>query len=211
MNITIIGGTGFIGKALVSEALQKGYSVTSISKNGSSLKLDNLTNLKLDIFDKDKLTHVLAKADVVISAYNPSNFHIKQDSRYVEGYQIITDVVKDLKKRIVIVIGATSLLEEDGELVSNGFYPAQWIKALAGSDKVYSIYKDDKDLKATFVSPSAHVFNGTRTTNFAYSENIIIKDNHQNSTISIQDLAYAVVKEAADPHYLNKRFTVGYK
>lgn len=58
--VLVIGGTGFIGQHFITEALKKGYFVTSISKYQSSgISHDNVTYLNCDISDRDSLSSCL--------------------------------------------------------------------------------------------------------------------------------------------------------
>ncbi len=211
MKIAVIGGSGFVGSKIVDEALLKEHEVISIFRTTPNQKKDHLTLEKMTIFDKDKLKKVLKDVDLVISAYNPGYYHVAQTKRYLEGYDLIFDVVKNLKKRIIVVIGATSLIAYDNELVKNGFHPKPWISALEGPDLVYEKYKDDKDLNVTFISPAAELIDGVKTKDYQYGLNHLLYDDNFESRISVQDLAHAIIKEAVEKKYLNKRFTIAYK
>lgn len=211
MKIAVIGASGFVGSKIVDEALLNDYQVKGIFRTNPIKKRNNLELFQMTIFDEKKLEEVLSDVDCVISAYNPGYYHVAQTKRYVEAYDLIFDVCKRLNKRIIVVIGATSLIGSDGELVKDGFYPKPWINALEGTDFVYNKYKDDKSLNVTFVSPAAELIEGKRTTNYQYGNDHLLFDSNFESRISTEDLAHAIIKEVKSQKYLNTRFTIAYK
>lgn len=212
MKIAVIGASGFVGEKIVLEALQRKHFVEAIFRRNPITKQENLNLHKLTIFDEDIFEKTIAGVDLVISAYNPGYYHVDQKNRYVDAYKVIFKLCKKLKKRIIVVIGATSLIQYDGELVKNGLvYPKPWIKALEGPDLVYDLYKDDKSVDITFVSPPVELIDGLRTTKYGYGNDHLIYDKNYESRVSVQDLAHAIIDEAENPKYQGKRFTIAYQ
>lgn len=211
MKIAVIGGTGFIGSQIVKAGINNKHQIISISRKGSTFKHKDLKEIKFDIFNEDLLLETLKSVDYVISAYNPSNFHINQEEKFVTGYEKIIEASKKAGKPLLIVVGATVLLDRDNYPVYEGFYPPMWIKSLRGILLVYNKYKDIKDLDLTFFAPAAEVIDGKITNNYAYSEKNIVENANFNSVISRQDIGEAIIKEAVERQYKNKLFTIGYK
>lgn len=210
MKIAIIGASGFIGSNLVDEALSRGHEVLAIYRRNAIKERPNLKQFKMTIFDEDAFLNVIKDADVILSAYNPGYYHVAQKERYLDAYEVIFRLVKQLKKRIIVVIGATSLYQKDGQLVSNGFYPAMWKYALLGPDAVYDKYKDDQSFQKTFVSPAAELIDHVKTKSYIYDTDTLIENDKGESRVSVQDLADAILNEAENPKYIGKRFTIGY-
>lgn len=211
MRIVVIGGSGFVGQKVVDEALLRGHEVDSIFRTSTIEKVKNLSLHKMTIFDESEFKNILEKADCIVSAYNPGYYHVAQKDRYLDAYTLIFKLVKELKKRIIVVSGATSLIQFDGELVRNGFYPKPWLKALEGPDEIYYKYKDDADLDVTFVSPPAELIDGKRTTKYGFDKDHLVYNDNFESRISVQDLAHAILDEIENPKYRNSRFTIAYK
>ena len=65
MKYLVTGGSGYFGTVLCKYLCQKNLSVTNIDVHDSSLQLENLTNIKSDIFDLTNLRSVLKNIDVV--------------------------------------------------------------------------------------------------------------------------------------------------
>lgn len=73
-NVVLIGASGFVGSAILKEALDRGHKVTVIAPNPEKITLrnPNLTVVKGDATDPDELAAVAKGKDAVISAYNPA-------------------------------------------------------------------------------------------------------------------------------------------
>ena len=82
--IVIIGATGYVGSAILKEALGRGHQVKAIVRDPSKLTLIH-PHLKVvggSVTDTDFLSRELAKSDAVISAFNPgwSNPNIYEET-----------------------------------------------------------------------------------------------------------------------------------
>ena len=115
--IVIIGATGYVGSAILKEALGRGHQVKAIVRDPSKLTLIH-PHLKVvggSVTDTDFLSRELAKSDAVISAFNPgwSNPNIYEET--LEGYGSILCAVRNSGvHRFLMVGGAGSLLVAPG-------------------------------------------------------------------------------------------------
>ena len=121
MKIAIIGASGFVGEKIVDEALLRGHQVEAIYRRNSIKERQNLNQHKITIFDEDIFSNIIKDVDLIISAYNPGYYHVAQKERFLDGYEVIFKIAKQLNKRVIAVIGATSLVQYDGELAREGF------------------------------------------------------------------------------------------
>src|ERR1700744_5034985 len=96
MKIAIIGATGFVGSAVLKEALQRGHQVTAIARNvGKITKGDkNLTAVAADADDSASLAKVLAGHDAVVSAYNAGWTNPNLYNDFIKGSEAIQRAVK---------------------------------------------------------------------------------------------------------------------
>jgi len=71
--IVLIGASGFVGSAILNEALNRGIKVTAVVRNPERMKIsdENLTVVKADVSDAGKVAEISKGADAVISAFNP--------------------------------------------------------------------------------------------------------------------------------------------
>lgn len=82
MKVALLGATGFVGSALLNEALSRGHTVTAIARDVGKLpQRDALVVKACDLFDTTALAELLRGHDAVISAFNPGwkNPHLYQD------------------------------------------------------------------------------------------------------------------------------------
>jgi putative NADH-flavin reductase len=216
MKIALIGATGFVGSAILKEALDRGHDVTAIARNAEKIKSHNhLTIVKSDVMDPDNLSKVLKGNDVVVSAYNAGWTNPDLYNEFIKGSESIQEAVKKSGvKRLIIIGGAGSLFVAPGvQLVDTLQFAAEWKPgALAARDYLDELKKEDQ-LDWTFVSPPIEMNPGTpheRKGTYRTSLDNPVFDANNKSTISVEDLAVAIVDEAEHPKHIRVRFTVGY-
>jgi len=71
--IILIGASGFVGSAILNEAISRDYKVTAVVRNPEkiAIKNDNLTVVKADVSSAETVDELCKGFDTVISAYNP--------------------------------------------------------------------------------------------------------------------------------------------
>lgn len=216
MKIALIGATGFVGSAILEEALDRGHEVTAIALHLEKIKPQtNLTIVKCDVMDSDGLTRILKGNDVVVSAYNAGWTNPDLYDDFLKGSRSIQDAVKNSGvKRLIVNGGAGSLFVAPGvQVIDTPEFPEAF-KAGAGAARDYlNELKKEDQLDWTFVSPAIEMNPGTpherRGTYRTGLENPVFDADHR-SRISVEDLAVAIVDEVENPKYIRVRFTVGY-
>lgn len=216
MKIALIGATGFVGSAILKEALDRGHNVTAIARHPEKIKSQkNLSAAKADVMDSDGLAKILKGNDVVISAYNAgcTNPNIYND--FLKGSRSIQDAVKKSGvKRYIVIGGAGSLFVAPGvQLVDSTQFPEEWKPgALSARDYLNELKKEDH-LDWTFVSPAiemSHSLPHERKGTYRTGLDNPVFDAKNKSAISVEDLAVAIIDEAEHPKHIRVRFTVGY-
>ena len=72
MKVALLGATGFVGSALLKEALDRGHMVTAIVRHPEKLeKREGLTAKAGDVYDTTSLATLIQGNDAIISAFNP--------------------------------------------------------------------------------------------------------------------------------------------
>lgn len=112
--IFVTGGSGYVGAALIEEALAQGYAVTALSRTPStdaSLSALGATPVRGDITTLDVLTREAAKADITINIADviAGNYAISQDERWATNFAAHDALAAGLKgtnKPLVITSGA---------------------------------------------------------------------------------------------------------
>jgi len=108
--ITVLGGSGYAGAAVVAEARRRGHTVTSLSRTLPTDLVDGVDYVQGSILDEGVQENVVADRDVVVVALSPRG----DMAGKVEG------VVESLIERLVgtatrlgYIGGASSLLVEE--------------------------------------------------------------------------------------------------
>ncbi|WP_348724855.1 NAD(P)-dependent oxidoreductase [Parabacteroides goldsteinii] len=213
--IVIIGATGYVGSAILKEALGRGHQVKAIVRDPSKLTLIH-PHLKVvggNVTDTDFLSRELAKSDAVISAFNPgwSNPNIYEET--LEGYGSILCAVRNSGvHRFLMVGGAGSLLVAPGRLLMDEpDVPKKLLLGIRGMAKVYTdLLLPEKSVDWVFLSPAANMAPGERTGKFRLGKDELIVDESGDSNISVEDFAVAMIDELEQEKHHQERFTLGY-
>jgi putative NADH-flavin reductase len=214
MKVALIGATGFVGSAVLAEALQRGHEVTAIVRRIDRLpQHPKLTAKTVDILDVDALAAALAGHDAVIAAFNPDRT-MPGDvfQRMVEGAKaIIAATKKSGVKRLLAVGGAGSLLVEAGtQLIDSPGFPPEWRAGAGGTREFLYLLKKEPDLDWTFLSPAADLQPGERTGTFRLGGDELLVDENGECRITTADYAVAMIDELEEPRHTGRRFCVAY-
>jgi uncharacterized protein len=213
MKVVLIGATGFVGSALLKEALDRGHRVTAIVRDPEKIeKRDGLIARTGDVYDTISLARLIEGNDALISAFNPGwkNPNLYDDQ--VRGTRSIIAAVKKAGiNRVLWVGGAGGLEVRPGvRVVDDPAFP-DWVRpgSLATIDALDQLRKE-ADLEWTFLAPSAEMKSGERTGKFRVGGDHLLVDSAGHSRISVQDFAVAMIDELERPLHVRQRFTVGY-
>lgn len=213
--IVLIGASGFIGSALLKEALSRGHKVKAIVRNPEkiTLKDPNLKVEKGDVSSSQLVSRLCKGADIIISAYNPGwqNPEISSDTLRVYP-AILEGVRRSGVKRFLVVGGAGSLFVSPGvRLMDSGVMPDSYLPAVKSLASFYlDILTAEKEVDWVFFSPAGNITAGIRTGKFRLGKDEMIVDPEGKSTISLEDYAVAMLDEAENPAHHRERFTIGY-
>lgn len=104
--ITVIGGTGYSGSAIVAEAAARGHQVTAFSRSLPADPVPNVTYVQGDATDEAALSSVISGADVVVAALAPRGSFV---SSFREVYRTIARLA-DAEGATLFVVGGFSSL-----------------------------------------------------------------------------------------------------
>ena len=213
MKVALLGATGFVGSALLDEALLRGHTVTAIARHPEKLgRRDRLATVSGDVYDSASLAALIQGHDAVISAFNPGwkNLHLFEDQ--VRGTSSIIAALKTAGiKRVLWVGGAGGQEVAPGVRVVDGPDFPGWVKpgSLATINALTQL-SGEPDLEWSFLAPSAELESGQRTGLFRLGGDQLLVDENGRSHISLQDFAVAMINELETPAHVRQRFTVGY-
>lgn len=213
--IVLIGASGFVGSAILNEALNRGIKVTAVVRNPESIKISNadLTIVKADVSDAGKVAEISKGADAVISAFNPgwTNPNIYEET--LKTYPAILEGVKKAEvKRLLIVGGAGTLFVAPGlRVVDSGAIPAEIMGGVKSLGEFYlNTLMNEKEIDWIFFSPAGSIEPGERTGSYRLGKDDLVVNDKGESKISVQDYAKAMVDELEAPAHHKERFTIGY-
>ncbi|MDA5193933.1 NAD(P)-dependent oxidoreductase [Govanella unica] len=217
MKIVLLGASGFVGSALLSEALNRGHDVTAVVRHPDKLAhQQGLTTLRGDIYDSETLAAIMASHDAVISAFNPGwtpgSPRPEMYEDQVRGTASILAAIKKAGVRRVLWVGGAGGLEVSPgvALIDTPGFP-EWVEpgARATSEALEDLRRHP-ELDWSFLAPSAKLEKGERTGKFRLGGDRLLVDDKGESRISVQDYAVAMIDELEHPAHLRQRFTVGY-
>lgn len=213
MNIALIGATGFVGKALLEELLNRGHTVRALQRDTAKLAArPGLEARSVDVLNSTNLAAELTGVDAVVSAFNAGWGNPNLHDDFLRGSDAIATAARGAGVRLLVVGGAGSLFIAPGQqLVDSPAFPAEWKSgALAARESLNRLRADASDLDWTFVSPAMHLEPGERTGKFRLGGEAPVFDAKGESRISVADLAAAIVNELESPQHRRARFTAGY-
>jgi len=196
MKVAVIGATGFVGKALLHELLDRDHMVIGIARHPEKLgfRHPGLSMKAGDVMGEGVVAALVKGQDAVISAYNPGMSDPNMYKNYLEGAQaILAGVKKSGVKRFIVSGGGDSL-----EVAARDYF---------------DILKNEQELEWTFFSPVIFMNAGTsgkRRGVYRTGLDQPVPDKDGKSIISVEDQAVAIADELEHPKYIRQRFTAAY-
>jgi len=213
MKIALIGATGFVGTAILQEALNRGHEVTAIVRNPEKLQAHpKLHPQEGNVYNEDEVARLVAGHNAVISAFNPGWSNPDIYNEQVKGTRAIINGVKKAGITLLLFVGGAGSLEVRPGVQSVDLpgFPAEYKQGALATREALTMLRHESGLEWSFLSPSADVFPGQRTGTFRLGTDKLLKDAKGQSRISVQDYAVAMIDEVEKPNHIRQRFTVGY-
>lgn len=210
--IAIIGASGYVGTALLNEAVKRGHQVSALVRHPEKIAANaNVTAVKADVLDTDGLTALLKGHDLVISAYNPGWQEADIRNIHIKGSKSISEAVKKAGIKRLIAVGGAGSLEINGQqLVDSPEFPAEYKEGALGARQALNDLKAEKQLDWSFVSPAILLVPGEATGTFRLGKDSPVFDDKGESKITVGDLAVAILDEAEQGKHIRQRFTAAY-
>lgn len=207
MKIAIIGATGNVGKKLVQEAIHQGYEVTGIVRNKKSAEELGIPVIEKDLFSLT--SEDLKGFDVVIDSFRAAN---GKDEEQQTSIQHLIKVFEKLPNtRLLVVGGAGSLYlnpEKTLQLVQSEEFPEEYKPNAVNTAKGLE-FLQKSSINWTFLSPAAFFdFDGSRTGHYQLGHDHLITNHKEESYVSTDDYAIALIDEIRNKDFIQKRFTV---
>ncbi len=213
--ITVLGGTGYAGANIVSNAAGRGHDVVSYSRNLPDDQVQGVEYRTGDVADAATIAAAVTGADVVVVALSPRGA-LEGAGKLRAIVAKVAEAVAAAGGRLGVVGGAGSLLVADGgpKLAETEGFPAEFKPEAAEMAGVLDdLRASDVALDWFLVSPAASFgpwAAGEATGTYRLGGDVLLADAEGNSAISGADFADAFVTEIETPAHRRARFTVAY-
>lgn len=215
MKYAVIGGTGYVGDAVVRELAARGHNITAFARNPAKvLAAANVRAVAADVTAADFAAQ-LAGFDAVVSAFNPgwTNPHIARDFR--AGYAAILAAAKTAQVPYLLAVGgAGSLYVAPGvQLIDTPAFPQEIYDGANAARELLRDLQARDDLNWSLISPPARLgaeagFSEERTGKYRLGQDDLLLDGDAPAGISVADLAVAIADDVEQKAHLRQRFTV---
>lgn len=212
--ITIVGGTGYAGAAILREAAKRGHAVTAISRSAPAETVDGVTYEAGDLL---RGPLALGAADVVVGAISP---RAENAGTLVKAYARLAAQARDAGARLVLVGGFSCLRREAGgpRMIEGESFPpdvpeAVVIEAKENMDVLAHLLADQTGLDWLFVSPAMEFsawMPGEDLGRYRVGDEVALFDAEGRSAISGPDYARAVMDEIERPTRHHAQIGVAY-
>lgn len=215
MKILVLGGTGYAGSAIVSEAASRGHEVTALSRHEPESTQEGVIYQQGSLLDDEIRNKLVADADVVIAALSPRG---DMAGKLGDAYVALAGQAAAAGARLIVVGGFGSLRPAEGKarFVERDEFPADYrpeAKELAGVLDYLQSSDAPDELDWLYVSPAQEfgAFNpGEHKGAYRTGGGVAFYDEDGRSRLSSLDLADALVDEAEQQRHYNEHISVAY-
>lgn len=215
MKIAVIGATGLVGSASVTELVARGHEVVALArKTDKVLTHDLVTPIAMDVHHPD-FAQALTGVDAVISAFNAGwdNPNLAED--FTKGYEAILAAAKATEVPYLLVIGGAGSLyvAENLQLVDTPDFPVEVYPGANAARELLNGLKDRRDINWAFLSPAAMFavapvqFDGQGSYRIG-QDDVLLTEAGEPADITLPDLAAAIVDDVETKAHRFERFTV---
>jgi putative NADH-flavin reductase len=207
MNVVLFGATGNSGQRILAELTRRNHTVTAVARDTSKIP-QTAKAVKDDLSNVDNIAAIIKGADAVVSAYAPPQ---NDTDQIVPVTQRQIDAVKKAGGPRLIVVGGAGLLEvaPGVTLIASGYLPEPYLPIAKSHERALGVLKNS-NINWTYFSPAAYFEPGQRTGKFRLGTTKLIANDKNESRISFEDYAVALVDELEKPAHERGQFTIGY-
>jgi putative NADH-flavin reductase len=210
VKVALYGATGKSGSRILKELVSRGHRVTAIARDPAKLPQPGPGVLvkQDDLSDPKQIAAAVDGADAVISAYAPPQDH---PDEIVGVTQRQVDALSQAPNaRLIVVGGAGGLNVAPGvTVIDSGHLPEPYLPIAKAHLKALNVLRAST-IDWTYLAPAAYFVPGERTGKFRLGKDELIANSAQESRISMEDYAVALVDELEKPRHRRQRFSVGY-
>ncbi|MFB2586841.1 NAD(P)-dependent oxidoreductase [Herbiconiux liukaitaii] len=213
--ITVVGGTGYAGSAVVKEAAARGFDVVSYSRNApeGAARVEGVTYETGSLLDPEVRASAFAGADAVVSTLSPRG---ELDGRIVEVDSALATLAAEHGVRLAVVGGFSSLRPQEGapRFAEGDDLPPQFAGEAKQMNEVLNVLQaSPAELDWVFFSP-AQQFGayapGEALGRYRVGGDVAFFDAEGVSAVSGPDFALAIVDELERPAHRREHISIAY-
>ena len=213
MKIVLFGATGHIGQGILTEALQRGHTVTAVVRDPARLNVSNprLNVLVGDVSKPATYATALQGADAAIASISA-----RRDGDFAgvaKSAGVLLDALpKAGVKRLAWVGGAGTLQVAPGvRVIDDPHFPAAWKPEAEAQGEALDVFRASKaDIDWIYISPAAMIEDGTRSGKYRIGGEQLLVDATGKSHITVADYAAALLDRVEKNDKPRQRITVAY-
>lgn len=202
-SITVLGGTGYTGAAIVAEALARGHQVTSVSRSAPATERPGVREVQASATEHDQVLAAIADTDVIVEALSPRG-PLEGKLRGLDA-ALASDAARSGAR--LVVVGGFSVLRPGQD--APRFVEGEMDEAIRPeATEMFTILQDLQDapegLDWLFVCPAANYgawSPGEASGAYRLGGEVAIFDDQGRSELSAPDLALAVLDEIEQPRH----------
>ena len=210
MKVALYGATGQSGSRILKELVSRGHKVIAIARNPAKVaeRGPDVVVKQDDLSDPKSIAAAIDGAEAVVSAYGPP----KDNPDAIVGVteRQIEAMTQRPGTRLIVVGGAGGLNVAPGvTLLESGYMPEAFHPIVKAHIKTFNLLRASK-IDWTYFAPAAYFEPGKRTGKFRLGADELVANAQQESRISMEDYAIALVDELEHPKHRRQRFSIGY-
>ena len=211
MRITVLGGTGYAGAAILAEAANRGHTVRSYSRHAPETSVDGVEYVLGSLTESALLSAAVQDADVVIETLSPRG---DMQGRVEGVVNELIELAASAGVRLGVIGGVSSVLVAEGgpRLFDVSEPPPEVLPEIQTGLALLELLRESRDSVDWFyVSPAANFGSWLPQRvegRYRVSDDVLLKDENGESYIAAPDLALAVLDEIEQPKYRRRRLHV---
>lgn len=211
MDVLLFGSSGRIGKRITNELLDRGHSVTGVTRGETIEKIDD-SDFEVatgDATNVDDVVRLVSGHDVVASALGPDRDNV--DELTTMATALLEGIKQSDVDRFVWTSGAAGLyIDESTQYIDTEEMPERTKPIGQAHIDAYAIIRKADDIKWSVITPPASIQPGERTGKYRTAEDELVGEAIEESRISMEDFAIAFVDELETGDAIHTRIGVGY-
>lgn len=209
--IAVLGGTGYAGRHIVAEAVERGHTVLSVARSIPNERVEGANYVEGTLLDVPGLAAELEGVEVLVCAIAARGDMLGMVRPNVAA---LLSVLPDSVRVGVIGGAGGSLVAEGGPRLIDSGFPDEFKPEAEEAIGILDDLQADASGRDWFFVHPAGGFGawapGERTGSYRTGGDVLVTDADGESFISGADLGVAVVDEIENPAHHRARFTVGY-